>query len=130
MSRWLKGLGLVVIVLALLIVAGVALLNMNLRGALERVVSDRTGRELAINGDFQWKLDWPHARLHAADVTFANPSWAKEKQMLTANAVDISVHLPRLVSGKFFLSDVRLERPVIFFERGADGRRNWVLDQN
>src|SRR4051812_44164438 len=78
MSRWAKSVGFAIIAVALLIVAGVVLLNANLRGVIERVVSDRTGRQLAIKGDLQWKLDWPHARLHALDVTFANPAWARE----------------------------------------------------
>jgi uncharacterized protein involved in outer membrane biogenesis len=130
MSRTLKWIGLGVVALTLLIAAVVVLLDANhLRGTIARLITERTGRQLAINGDLQWKLDWPQIRLHAIDVTFANPPWAREKQMIEAQAVELSVDLPLLLRGALFLPEVQLDRPVVFFERGADGRKNWLLDQ-
>ena len=129
MSRTLKWIGLGVVALTLLIAAVVVLLDTNhLRGTIARLITERTGRQLAINGDLQWNLDWPQIRLHAIDVTFANPPWAREKQMIEAQAVELSVDLPLLLRGALFLPEVQLDRPVVFFERGADGRKNWLLD--
>jgi len=131
MSRKVKWIGLGLAVLAVFIGAVVVLLNeSHLRGTIEHLVTGRTGRQLAINGDLQWKLDWPRVRLHATDVTFANPPWAREKQMIAAAAVDLSVDLPRLLGGTLLLPDVRFDRPIVSFERGADGRRNWLLDRD
>lgn len=131
MSRSLKWIGSLVGVLALLIAAGAVLLNTSdLRSTIARLITERTGRQLAINGDLQWKFDWPQVRLRALDVTFANPPWAREKQMIAATAVDLSVDLPSLFAGRLFLPEVRLDRPVVFFERGADGRKNWLLDRD
>ena len=85
MSRTLKWIGVVVVPLTLLIGAVGALSDANyLRSTIARVITAKTGRQLAINEDLQWKLDWPQIRLHAIDVTFANPPWAREKQMIAA----------------------------------------------
>jgi AsmA protein len=63
-------------------------------------------------------------------VTFANPAWAREKQMVAADAVEITLDLPQLLLRNIVLPEVRLERPVVFLEQGSGGRKNWLLDQN
>ncbi len=129
MSRTLKWVGLVVVT-SLLLAGGIAALldGPHLRSATERLVTKETGRELAINGDLQWSLHWPLLRAHAINVTFANPSWAREKLMITAPAVELSVDLPLLLRGTVFLPEVQLDRPIVFFEVAGDGRKNWLLD--
>jgi AsmA protein len=124
MSRAAKWIGWTVIALVLLIPAVVVLVDANhFRGTLSRVVTEKTGRELAIKGDLQWNLDWPRIHLHAVDVTFANPAWAQEKLMIDAPGAFVSVDLPRLFAGTVFLVEVELERAAVFFEVAADGRR-------
>jgi len=130
MSRAAKWIGWTVIALVLLIPAVVVLVDANhFRGTLSRLVTEKTGRELAIKGDLQWHLDWPRIRLHAVDVTFANPAWAQEKLMIDAPGAFVSVDLPRLFAGTVFLAEVELERAAVFFEVAADGRKNWLLDR-
>jgi uncharacterized protein involved in outer membrane biogenesis len=129
MSRTWKWIGSIAIALLLPIAAAFVLLDAShVRGTLVRIVTEKTGRALAINGDLQWKLDWPRLHLHATDVTFANPPWAREKQMLAAAAADVDVDLPRLFMGTLFLSEVELDRSIVYFEVGAEGRKNWLLD--
>ena len=99
-----------------------------LRGPIERVALEKTGRELTIGGDLDVDFGWPHPRVHAGSVTFANPSWATEKQMIAAEAFEVSIDLPQLFRQSIVLPEVRLRRPVIFLEQGTDGRRNWLLD--
>lgn len=99
-----------------------------LRLPIERVALAQTGRQLAIGGNLELAFGWPQPRLHAAAVSFANPPWAKEKQMLTADAVDLSIDLAQLLRFKLVFPELRLTRPVIFLEQGSDGRRNWLLD--
>ena len=131
MSRTSKWIGSIAIALVMLITAGFVLADANLwRAMLARIVTEKTGRALVINGDLQWQLDWPRLHLHAVDVTFANPPWARERQMLEAAGVDIDVDLPRLFAGTLFLPEVDLERPRVSFEVGADLRRNWLLDRD
>jgi len=131
MSRTMKWIGLGLAALALPIGTVVVLLDESrLRGTIVHLVTERTGRQLAISGELHWKLDWPQVRLHATDVTFANPRWARESQMIAAAAVDLSIDLPRLLGGTLFLPDVEFDRPIVSFERGPDGQRNWLLDRD
>lgn len=126
--KWIAGAVVALIVLPALLVA---VFGWNwLRGPIERMTLDRTGRELVIGGDLAVRVGWPHPRIHARAVTFANPSWASEKQMLSAEAIAVAIDLPQLMQKNLVFPDVRLTNPVIFLEQGADGRRNWLLDRS
>jgi len=115
----------------LLAIVFVALFGWNwLRGPIERMTLDRTGRELSIGGDLNLSWGWPLPRLRAGAVTFANPVWATEKHMIAADAVDIAIDLPQLLRKNIVFPELRLERPVVFLEQGSDGRKNWLLDLN
>jgi uncharacterized protein involved in outer membrane biogenesis len=74
-------LGLAATLLATLVLAAVfiAVFGWNwLRAPLERMVLQKTGRELAIHGDLTVKFGWPQVRLRGATLTFANPAWTQE----------------------------------------------------
>jgi uncharacterized protein involved in outer membrane biogenesis len=101
-----------------------------LRAPIERMTAEKTGRVLSINGELTVHFRWPAPRLHAAGVTFANPAWAKEKQMIAADSVEIAVDLPNLLRRSIVLPEVHLERPVVFLEQASGGRKNWLLDVN
>jgi len=124
--KWVAGVFLALIVLAVLLIA---IFGWNwLRGPIERMTLDKTGRELAIGGDLQIKFGWPLPRIHAGAVTFANPAWAREKQMIAVDAVEIAINLPQLLRSNIVFSEVRLDRPLVFLEHGAGGRKSWLLD--
>jgi len=124
--KWIAGVALALIALAVLFVAS---FGWNwLRGPIERMALDKTGRELAIGGDLAVEFRWPHPRIHAGAVTFANPAWARERQMVAAEAVEVAIDLPQLIRQNIVLPEVWLKRPVIFLEQGAEGRKNWLLD--
>jgi uncharacterized protein involved in outer membrane biogenesis len=99
-----------------------------LRQPLERLVSEKTGRQLSIHGPVDIALGWPYPRLRASAVSFANPPWAVQAQMITAETVDISLDLPQLFQRTLVFPEVRLQRPVIYLEQGAEGQKNWLLD--
>ncbi|KAF0164170.1 MAG: AsmA protein [Rhodocyclaceae bacterium] len=126
--KWIAGVLLAPVVLAALLIA---IFGWNwLRGPIERMTTEQTGRVLAINGDLTVKFGWPLPRIRADAVSFANPVWAMEKQMVVADAVEVSIHLPQLLLRNIVLPEVRLERPIVFLEQAGDGRRNWLLDLN
>jgi len=126
--KWTTGLLLAPIVLAVLFIA---IFGWNwLRAPIERAALEQTGRALLIGGDLELKFGWPRPRVHAAAVTFANPAWAKEKQMVAADAVEVTLDLPQLLARNIVLPEVRLVRPVVFLEQGSGGRKNWLLDRN
>jgi AsmA protein len=101
-----------------------------LRSPIERLALEKTGRVLLIKGDLNLAPGWPRLRLHADAVSFANPVWAQEKQMLSADAVEIAVDLPQLLRRNIVFPELRLERPVVFLEQGSQGRKSWLLDLN
>jgi uncharacterized protein involved in outer membrane biogenesis len=99
------------------------------RAPLQHFVQDRTGRELLIGGDFDVAFAWPGFRVHANDVTFANPAWASEKQMLSVDELEFTVDLLGLFRLNLLVPQVRLEHPLVFLERAPDGRKTWLLDR-
>lgn len=126
--KWIAGVFIASVVLALLFVVT---FGWNwLRGPIERMTTEKTGRALTINGELKVKFGWPLPRIHANAVTFANPDWATEKQMITADVVEIAIDLPQLFHQNIVFPEMRLERPVVFLEQGIDGRKNWLLDRN
>lgn len=127
--RVLKWTGIAVLALVLAAVLFIAIFGWNwLRGPIERYTTNKTGRVLAIQGDLKLKWGWPHPRVQAQGVSFANPDWAKEKQMLSADAVEITLDLPQLLARNVVFPEVRLERAVVFLEQGSAGRKSWLLD--
>ncbi len=126
--KWVAGLFLATAALAVLFIA---IFGWNwLRGPIERMTTEKTGRVLAIKGDLKLKFGWPWPRIQANAVTFANPLWAREKQMVAADAVDIAIDLPQLLRQHIVFPEVQLKRPVVFLEQAADGRKSWLLDLN
>ena len=101
-----------------------------LRGPIQRMTLEKTGRALVIKGDLSVWLRWPSPLLRARAVTFANPPWAKEKLMLLTDSVDVRIDLPQLLRQNIVIPEVRLVRPVVYLEQGSEGRKSWLLDLN
>ncbi|MHB0919085.1 MAG: AsmA family protein, partial [Thiobacillus sp.] len=128
--RVLAGLAIVLSVVALPVLVLATTSSWNwLRGPLSRYVQDTTGRTLLLQGDLKVHLGWPHTRIHAAGVAFSNPPWAHEKQMFEARNVGFSLAMLPLLDGRIVFNEVKLDRAVAWFEKAADGRKNWLLDR-
>ncbi|MBV5298346.1 MAG: AsmA family protein [Rhodoferax sp.] len=129
LPRVLLWAGVVLLTPILLATLYIAVFGWNwLRSPLERLAIDKTGRVLALQGDLTVNIAWPTVRLHAAQVTFANPAWAREKNMLTAAGVAVSVDLPALLQRELVFPEVTLEKASVFLEQSADSRKSWLLD--
>ena len=128
-SRTARNAAIAVGATGLLVVLFILLFDWNwLRGPIERKALEKTGRELKINGDLSVKLRWPVPRLRIERLTFANPSWASQPRMVAAEAVEVSLSIPELFRRNYVLTEVTLDRAVIFLEKAPDGRKNWLLD--
>ena len=99
-----------------------------MRGPIERMTLERTGRVLSITGGLGVGFSWPRPVLRFGVATFANPDWAQERQMIAAEATEVTIDLLQLLHGSIVLPEVRLVQPVVYLEHGTDGRRNWLLD--
>lgn len=119
----------VLLTLLILAVLCIALFDWNwLRAPLERKVLEQTGRTLLIKGQLDVQLGWPWPRVQAHEVTFANPPWATHPNLLAAESVAFSIHLPQLLARRLVVSDLHLVRPLVYLELGTDGRKTWLLD--
>lgn len=127
--KWLKWTVGAFLALALALVVLLAVIDWNwLRGPIGRLVSEKTGRPFTINGDLSVKPGWPALRVHARQLSFANPRWVQLQPMVSADEVEFTVSLPELFRRRISLPDVRVVRPAVHLELGADGRKNWLLD--
>lgn len=125
--KWLASAGLALVIVAILFVA---LFGWNwLRAPLERQVLAQTGRALSIQGDLSVHPGWPWPRLQASQVSFANPAWAAQANLLKADEVALSINLPHLLAKRLVVSDLHLVKPLVFLERHPDGRKTWLLDR-
>lgn len=128
--RVLKWMALAIAALTILALIFILVFDWNwLRAPVSHRVAERTGRELVINGNLKVTLGWPLLHVRAEQVSFGNPDWAKEKNMLTADEVEFSLGLPELLKRHFAVYDIRLVRPVVNLQVSPDGRKNWLLDK-
>jgi uncharacterized protein involved in outer membrane biogenesis len=128
LSWWAAGLA-ALFALPVLVLLALAVFGANwVRGPLQAEVLARTGRVLQIDGELSLHLAWPHPRLRAAGVRYANPAWAAAPQMVTAEAVEVSLDAPALLRGRLAFPEVRLQKPRVFMEQRQDGRKTWLLD--
>ncbi len=127
--RLLKWLAALLLALPLLAFVWIAIFGWNwAREPLQQAVLNQTGRALLIGGDLKLSLAWPAPRVRATKVTFANPAWAAEKQMLAVEELEFTVDLLALLGKSLVFPEVRLKRPVVFLEQAPDGRKTWLLD--
>src|SRR3954465_7412331 len=123
--KWTAGIMLALVVaLALFISFGLD----SLRGPIARAVSKPPGRELVIDGKIRTVWSRVHPRFRVERVTFANPGWAREDYLFSADVVEAEVRLLPLLRGLIVLPEVRLEGAEVNLEQDEDGRRTWILD--
>lgn len=68
---------------------------------------------------------WPDLGIKMSAVTLSNPVWAKDKNMLTLESVNIALALKPLLNKQVEIKFFLLEAPVIHLEVGANGKNNW-----
>lgn len=128
--RLAKWIGITLLVIAGLILIVLNLSNWNwLRGPLSRVVADKTGRELVIGGDLIVDLGWPSTRVRTSNVSFSNPTWAQQANMVAVKNIAFNVAMPPLLKRAVVLDDVQLDAANLDLEKSEDGRKNWLLDK-
>ncbi|MFN2424846.1 MAG: AsmA family protein, partial [Candidatus Binatia bacterium] len=130
MSRILRALGYTVAALALGVLVVVAFLAVNHQALTPWVIgaiSKSTGRELQVNGDVRARLFSWRPRLMVRDVTFANPEWSKEEQMLEVGRFKVAVKIWPMLRGDLVVPVLRIEDATIRLEERADGENNWTI---
>lgn len=99
-----------------------------LRGYIGEKVTERTGREFSIDGNLDVDL-WPFPpRIYVERPRFGNAPWGTEPTMFTAERLDFSIDIGKLLKGKIVLPQVAVTAPEIVLEKSANGEHNWVLN--
>lgn len=100
-----------------------------LRGPLNRYLSDRTGRHFEITRRLDVKFG-RNTRILADGIVFANPEWAKDPQLVQAEAAEVDIRLLPLLRGRIELPLVKLTKPQLGLQLESDGRRSWALGRD
>jgi uncharacterized protein involved in outer membrane biogenesis len=119
-----------VTLLAILFAAAVTLyfLDWNqMRGPIGRYLSQRTGREVRIDGNLSVKLFSWQPSIQAGGLYVGNPAWAvaDTPQAAKVDNLRVELRLMPLLHGHLILPLVQIERPDILLLRDDTGRTNW-----
>lgn len=98
------------------------------RGWIAAQLKSRTGRDLTIDGNLSVHPFSFNPRVSAERVTLGNAEWGERRPMLTAERIEFSVSLARLMEGRIVFPEVSLRAPAVLLERDREGRRNWILN--
>ena len=131
MRWWHFVLGLVGLII-LVVVGGVVLLsvqNVNkFKDFLARKVSERTGRELIIAGNFDLSISFSPS-ITADNVTFENAAWGTRPEMMKLGHVEAKVALFPMLGGDIEVERLILEDMDLLVETNEDGVGNWVFGE-
>lgn len=129
MNRWIKALGFGVLGVLILGAALALILPRMLdpnayRDDLVRVVSERTGRTLMLDGKIGLSV-FPWLGLELNGVTLANAPGFGDAPMLAVRHARAGVRLWPLLSGRLEFGTIALDGLQLNLARAADGRTNW-----
>lgn len=133
MKKFIKVLLWIIFVLILIVLIGgfifIKTFDLNkYKPYVQKVVYEQTGRELSLNGDASLKFSLiPTVKLN--DVALSNVSWSPEKQMISAESVEVSVALMPLLHQEIVIDQVNLIDPKVFLSVNAQGEPNWIFQK-
>lgn len=98
-----------------------------LRQPLERIASEKIGRQVTLE-DFSMRLR-PLTRIHLQGLKVANIADAEPTQMAALEAVDVQLRLLPLLKRAVDLESLSLHGGELHLMRDATGHNNWTLPQ-
>ena len=126
---WHVVLGSTGLILLVVVVGGVLLSVQDVnkfKDLLARKVSEKTGRELTIAGNFDLSISFSPS-ITADNVTFENAAWGTRPEMLKLGHVEAKVALFPMLSGDIEIERLILEDMDLLAETNEDGVGNWVF---
>ena len=128
MRKFLIGIAVVVVVLVGAAIAVPFLVPVEqYKGRIEAEVTERTGRAFRIEGPVSLSL-LPKLAVELNQVSFAGPPGARSAEMARLGKLELELKILPLLSGKVELDKLVLREPHIALEVDAQGRPNWVLE--
>lgn len=126
MAKW-TGIGLAAFLAVLVVILATIDWN-HLKGPIERMASERSGRPVKIEGTLDvhiWSLS-PRASVEGLSV--GNPPWETKRPMMRIEKLNVQIKLLPLLIGDVILPRVELVRPDVFLHRDSRGRANWTFE--
>ncbi|MBR3510622.1 MAG: AsmA family protein [Alphaproteobacteria bacterium] len=115
--------------MGLIVALGIALHEINLetlRGNILSVLRDTTNLPVEIDGHISWKFSLrPEIELNSVRV--ANADWAKEKNLFTANKIDVRLDLISLFRKKPVIRYIKVHDVKMNLEKNAEGKNSVVF---
>lgn len=128
MSKLIKALSVIVVLLVAAVIGGVAVLKSKdfneYKGLIAEKVKEATGRDLMIAGNLDLRISLSPA-LAVEGVSFSNASWGSRPQMMTLKSLDAQVSLLPLLLGTVTIDRVVLTGLDVLAETDAQGKGNW-----
>lgn len=129
MAKALKATGIIIVALLVVAILYLAIADLGfLKPKVEATVSEATGREFRIGGDFSVSV-LPSPRIVVEDATLSNPSWASEADMVRIGHFSTNVGLWSLLFRPVVIRELTLRDVTIDLEENAGGARNWEFDR-
>lgn len=99
-----------------------------LRDQLARDLSEATGRTVTL-GNAKIDYAWPPELIATFnDLAVSNPEDMPKGHLLKAREVDTRIALLPLLKGRVHLTALGFVEPKLTLEEAADGKRNWIFD--
>jgi hypothetical protein len=119
-------------VMGLLVAFGIALHQVNLeslRGNILSVLRDSTNMPVEIDGKISWKFSL-RPQIELNNVRIPNADWAKQKNLFSAERIDVRLDLFSLFSSKPVLRYVRVHNAKIMLEKNESGENSVVYNKS
>lgn len=100
--------------------------RLDVKGEIERVVENATGRQLTINGSVGVSF-WPVLGLQADDASLSNVQGGRAPALAAMERINVGVEIRPLFNRDVIVRQLVLQKPRIALEIDAQGRPNWIL---
>ena len=97
------------------------------KSTIEKVLKDKTGREILIRGDIRLKV-LPSVSLVVKDVTIQNAKWGLTPELAHVQRMEIEISLLHLLRGLIKIRRAILAGANIHIEVNKQGKLNFITD--
>ncbi len=125
--KWLIGLAVTIVVIAVLAVVALKVLvdEETLKAKASTAFKKQTGQELAIAGPLNWSV-FPWVGLELGDVTIGSAPGFGDKPLAVVKRLDLKVAVKPLLQKKLAVDTVVLRGVRLDLQRDKKGRVNWA----
>ncbi|MDG1287562.1 MAG: AsmA family protein [Rickettsiales bacterium] len=99
----------------------------NYREDILKLVQEKTGREVTIDGALDFTL-LPNIALEVNDVTIGNPSGFVSSQFAKIGTLRLKMALWPLLSKQVEVNHLAVDNAEIYLEEAVGGKKNWEFD--